>query len=217
MDIAAIIATIAKDSTSVAGTVALTIGIIISLKFIDLAFGRMEKNFDKRERIKGILKRENANEHIQDILNTALATLGGDRLQVIEFTNTVKTVASLPFKYMSVTYESYALGKQPAADTIKNELTTLHSTFLSRLYINSFFALNISRPDDKITPATYSLMGKRFASQSLYVTITDRKSKEMIGLLSYDISSRDGFSEVVITTLRKLAAQLSVYLTLWDD
>ncbi|MCL2157660.1 MAG: hypothetical protein FWH54_06530, partial [Methanobrevibacter sp.] len=70
--------------------------------------------------------------------------------------------------------------------------------------------------DDKITPATYSLINKRFANKSLYIAITDRRSKKMIGLLSYDISDSEGFSEIAITTLRKLAAQLSVYLTLWD-
>ena len=209
---------VSSATQSISGIIILiiTVGITILIKSFDVIFMAITKHFEKKERIKGILKREDADNHIQDILNTALATLGGDRLQVIEFTNTVKSVASLPFKYMTVTYESYSLGKLPAADTIKNELTSLHSSFLSRLYTNSFFVLNLEKQDDTITPATYSLIDKRSAIQSLYISISDRKSKRMIGLLSYDISATEGFSEIAITTLRKLAAQLSVYLTLWD-
>ena len=210
-----IVSTAIQNVSGIAALI-ITVGITVFIKFFDIIFVEITKQFEKKERIKGILKREDADIHIQDILNTALFTLGGDRLQVIEFTNTVKTVASLPFKFMTVTYESYALGKQPAADTIKNELTSLHSSFLSRLYSNSFVVLNMENQDEKITPATYSLINKRFASKSLYISITDRRSKKMIGLLSYDISDLEGFSEIAITTLRKLAAQLSVYLTLWD-
>ena len=210
------VSTAIQSLTGIAALV-ITIGVTIFIKFFDIILAAITKHFDARERIKGILKRENANEHIQDLLNLSLTSLGGDRLQVIEFTNSVKTVASLPFKYMSVSYESYAHGKYPAADTIKNELTSLHSTFLTRLRNNSFFILNLEKPDATITPATYAMVSKRSALQSLYITITDRRSNEQIGLLSYDISNRGGFSETDITTLRKLAAQLSVYLTLWDN
>jgi len=204
------------------------LGVFIILKLVDYYIRKIEKTQDKKERIKELFekeaerekagrKREHANKVIQDLLNVTLASLGGDRLQVIEFTNSIETIACLPFKYMTCSYESMALGKAPAADTIRDELTTLYSDFLTQVRLKSFVVLNSEKRSEKFTPAIYHLIGKRVANQSLYIGIEDKKTKEPLGLLSYDISNLTGFCDKDITTLRGLAAQLSVYLTIWEE
>ena len=230
MDIAAIISAV-SSSDSIA-TILFALGILITLRFVDFIIRKEEKKRDKQERIKELFeeevkreqvkekatkKREHANNVMQDLLNTTLATLMGDRLQVIEFTNTITTVAMLPYRYMTCTYESMAPGKKPMASTIKDELATLYSDFLTALRLKSYVVLNAEKRSDKFTPAIYDLIGKRFANQSLYVSIDDRKTKEPIGILSYDTSNPSGFCDKEITTLRGLAAQLSLLLTMWEE
>lgn len=191
-----------------------TVALTIFVKFFDVILAALTKYFSKREKLKGVLKREQADLTIQELLNTALYSLGGERIQVIEFSNTVRNIALVPFMYMTCTYESYVPGKQAAANTVKNELTSLYAQFLSRLRSNSFVAVNAESPDDSLSRSIYSLQGSRFASKSLYVPIIDDRSKKMIGYVSYDVSSIGGFSEKELVAIRGLASQLSILLTL---
>ena len=72
----------------------------------------------------------------------------------------------------------------------------------------------MDKPDESFAGHVYALLSKRFATQSMYVPIIEQKSKRMLGFVSFDKQVTVGFSDIDITAMRALAAQLSILLTL---
>ena len=62
--------------------------------------------------------RMSVNQKVQSLIDDYLESHDSDRVHVIEFTNSVMSVAYLPFKYMSCTYEVYRIGKAATANKI---------------------------------------------------------------------------------------------------
>jgi len=199
-------------------TVIAAVVIFVLVRIITLLESYVKKFFDKNEHRKGIIQRERADNVIYHIISTTLTALGGERIQVFEFHNGTRTIAMIPWTYMSCSYEAVQLGAPPRADVFQKILTTLYSSFLRKIAVNSMLALNVNNKDDTLSENTYELMNLRGATKSLYVKMVDPKTQEIIGFVSYD-NNNEGFSETAITAIRKIASQIVVTLTLstWDE
>ena len=203
----------------------LVIGIIllVVVETIRLVFDRIKKKYDaaekikmRQEKIKALVKREDANKFIHAILTGALADLGGDRIIVVECSNGQQTVARLPWRYMSGAYEATNIGIESKAHTIKNELTSLYATFINKLVSNPYVLLNINNRDKELSFNIYELMERRSTTMSMSVKMHDPVTKKDTGFLIYDKNHGEGFTDVELTKMRKLAAELGVMLSIND-
>jgi hypothetical protein len=214
MDISTILAALGAGT----GPKTLVFAVLIYgvIQVLNIGINKIKKALDKTEKIKGIVKREEADKVIQGLLDGAIGQIGGERIQVIEFTNTNKNIALVPFDFMHCTYESYQLGKQSMADIYKGIPTTIIGLFLQRLNTQSYMVINVDCPDNKLPPSIYDMLEKRFATKSLYVPVRSPISKRMIGYVLLDSNDVAGFSDIALKTMRSLADQVGVLLTLGE-
>lgn len=116
--------------------------IYVIIKVIKIQFDKAQVASTRKEHDAALALRSEVDEKVYEILNSFIETHHGLRLQVIEFTNTVTSVAYLPFKYMSCTYEVVSYGNKPEARCIDKLSTSLFSPFLSKLGKEKYLVLN---------------------------------------------------------------------------
>lgn len=187
-----------------------------AVQILNIGVGHLKKSLDKKEKIKGIVKRDEADRVIQGLLDGAMATLKGERIQVIEFTNSNKNIALVPFNFMTCTYESYQIGKQSMADVCKNVPVTLMGMFLQRLGHVSYIVLNSESVNKDFPAATYDMLNKRMATKAIYIPIKSPQSRKMIGYLLLDSNDMADFTDVAFRQLTSVADQIGVLLTLGE-
>ena len=193
---------------------AIFFGVTVLFVAIGAVFSVLYKKFNRKERLKRIYEHKNVEKLTQNVLDLALASLDADRLQIVEYTNTIETVALVPKKYMSCTYEAYKEGKSPAGNTIRNEFTSHYVNFLTKLRLEHCIALNVHNQVAEFSKNIYSLMDLRWATQSLYALILDSRTQQALGFVSYDKSGFGGFSAKEVNELKKLSNELAVHLSL---
>ena len=201
----------AKENFSI-GTVLIGVCIYLIVKAIKFAESRMEKRGDT----KGIAKRKEANTEVYGLLIKTLSNIGGDRLTAIEFSNGTKTVAKIPYEYLSATYEATSLGCPSAASKMQNILTSLFSTFLTRLASSSVYMLHLNDQDPMIPPSVYHYMNERGAQRSMSIPLQNPKTRQMIGYLCWDCGEGADFSgkdSEALEELKDLALVVGAYLT----
>ena len=116
--------------------------VYVIIKLIKIQFDKLEANISRKDHDAALELRSDIDVKVYDILNSFIEDHSGIRVQVIEFTNTVTSVAYLPFKYMSCTYEVVSYGIKPEARCIDKLSTSLFSPFLSRLGKEDYLILN---------------------------------------------------------------------------
>lgn len=77
--------------------------------------------------------RVNIGNQIHKLIANTLTELEAERVQVIEFSNSVVSVAYLPFRYMTCTYEIYDLDREPIGHKLDKISTSLFSPFFAKL------------------------------------------------------------------------------------
>ena len=205
-----------SSGTSV-GSYAIAGGIYLVYRLMDLLFHLFRNSMDKSIKIKGIVNRDEADDVISGLLDGAMGTtlMEGERVQVIEFTNTVKNVALVPFLFMTCTYESFSLGKRSMAHIIDNKPTSLCGMYIRKLQLQTLAVIDLDNRDMSLG-GIYDLLEQRGATKNLALAIRSPLSKKMIGYISYDTNDAGDFSDAAITLLRNLSGQIGTLLTLGD-
>lgn len=116
--------------------------IYVILKLIKIQFDKLQAANKRKEHDNALALRSEIDEKVYEVLNHFIEEHKGIRLQVIEFTNTVTSVAYLPFKYMSCTYEVVSYGNRPEARCIDKLSTSLFTPFLSQLSKQEYIMLD---------------------------------------------------------------------------
>lgn len=186
----------------------------VCIRLINIFFKFLEKKVGEKKHDKLLDERSRISYEIQLLIEQFLESHGGDRVQVIEFSNSVTSVAFLPFKYMTCTYECYALGKSPTGHMIDHISTSLFTTFFQSMQDVSY---RIFDTHDKSVPmgaAKYELVQSQGASQSLCVMLHTPKGKS----IGYITMKRDEgeFTEKDIEGIQILAEQVSALLSVAD-
>ena len=180
---------------------------------------QIEKFFDKREKRKGIVKRDAADAVIQKSLDEVMSAVTvSERIQIIEFTNGNKNIAQVPFNLQTCTYESFAVGKTEMASQCKNVPTPLIGSLLQYLATSrqGYIFVTADKVNTDIPAAVYDMLAKRNATVALYVPIKSPASDLMIGYATLDCSSIGGFAELAVSRMTSLAAKVGVLLTMED-
>ena len=89
------------------GVMLVIVGIFlyVVVKVINIWLSRYEKSSESKTHDELLNMRATIGNNIQQIIHEALLQCNGNRIHVIEFSNSVMSVAYLPFRYMTCTYE----------------------------------------------------------------------------------------------------------------
>ena len=145
MSLIEVIKTISEYSLSL---VLSAIVIYTVIKVIKIQLDKVQDANSRKNHDKALQLRDEIGEKVYAILNNFIQDHHGIRLQVIEFTITVTSVAYLPFKYMSCTYEVVSYGNKPEARSIDKLSTSLFSPFLSKLGKEQYMVLDPESADE---------------------------------------------------------------------
>lgn len=116
--------------------------IYVLIRVIKIQIDKWQTASSRKQHDRALELRAEIDEKVYSILNGFIENHSGARLQVVEFTNTVTSVAYLPFKYMSCTYEVVSYGQTPKARYIDKISTSLCTSFLSQLGKNDSILLD---------------------------------------------------------------------------
>lgn len=181
----------------------------IIIKLVDIGLEFLKIKIHRVKHDEELSARVVVDKKIQDLLNYTLQICHGDRLQVIEFTNTVMNVAYLPFRYMSCTYESFDYALRPIALNIDHVSTSLFSKFFETLEGNDYFIFDMPAPTSEWGPL-YDLCSETRPYQLLCVKLLTTKNKP-IGFLSLMVIESE-ISDEQIKIIQKLGLEVSALL-----
>ena len=185
----------------------------IIIRLVNLLFKHLENKLGSKNHDKLLSMRSDISTQIQTLLDEFLEQHDGDRIQVIEFSNSVVSVAYLPFRYMTCTYEVYRLGKAASGHTIDHISTSLFTTFFLSMQDVDYRIFDI---DDKTVPmggAMYDMMKEQDASKSLCTMLHTPKGKS-IGYIT--MKKETDFTNADIDGIQSLADQISILLSVAD-
>lgn len=184
--------------------------VYVLIKLIHIQFDKLKVAASRKEHDQALALRSEVDEKVYDVINRFIETHHGLRLQVVEFTNTVTSVAYLPFKYMSCTYEVVSYGTKPEARCIDKLSTSLFSPFLSKLGKEEYLVLS-QQTSEEISGVVHDLYEQIGGENIVCVMLKSGKAK-CIGYLALfkdrPVEDRDVNDLLVVGS--KLSALLGV-------
>lgn len=186
----------------------------VIIRLINLLFKYLDNKVRNKKHDKLLDVRKTVNEKVQYLIEQFLETHQGDRIHVVEFSNSVMSVAYLPFKYMNCTYEVYAMGKATTSGVIDRLSTSLFTSFFSQMYKDEYIILDEQNPDHKLGGAVYDLMHKGGERRALCAVIKTAKGKSL-GYVAF--KKDDEFSQHEVSDILVLADKLAALLGIMDN
>lgn len=187
--------------------------VYVIIRLLNILFKHIEnkvgvKNHDELLSIRGDISTQ-----IQSLLEEFLERHDGDRLQVVEFSNSVVSVAYLPFKYMTCTYEVYRLGKSAWGHKIDHLSTSLFTPFFMSMQDVPYRIFDVNDKTIPMGGAMHDLVVDQGASKSLCVMLYTPKGKA-IGYITMKKESE--FTDCDIAEIQLLATSISTLLSVVD-
>ena len=187
--------------------------IYVVIKCIKLRFSKAELDAQRKAHDHALSVRDSIGDEIYQYLNQFIQAHEGLRLQVIEFTNTVTSVAYLPFKYMSCTYEVVSYGTRPEARCIDKLSTSLFGPFLSQLGRKGYLSLTPQSAQD-MSGVLHDLYEQIGGEHMLAVMLKSEKSK-CIGYVAFYTNKE--ITNYDINDLLDMGEKLSTLLGVFDN
>lgn len=206
------------------------VGVLICIAglFIYAAYRWINNYFDGKDDAKGggvpgkkdrdrhdelIDLRTKISRDIQQLINTTLNEMDWERIHIVEFSNSMMSVAYLPFRYMTCTYEVFCLGKSGTGAKIDRLSTSLFTTFFTQLHDTGWCLMDLNNSDSQVCGAMRDLMISNNETKSLSAAIVSPKGKSL-GYVS--VKDEKGFSQEDIEAVLTLADQVAVLLGVVD-
>lgn len=157
--------------------------------------------------------RTRISKDIQQLISTTLDEMDWERIHIVEFSNSMMSVAYLPFRYMTCTYEVFCLGKSGTGSKIDRLSTSLFTTFFTQLHDTGYCIMDLNDAQSKVCGAMRDLMVSNNETKSLSAAIISPKGKSL-GYVS--VKDEKGFSQEDIEAILTLADQIAVLLGVVD-
>lgn len=157
--------------------------------------------------------RDQVGIEINDILSKLLEDCDSDRVQVIEFSNSVMSVAFLPFRYMTCTYEVYKFGKAGLGHRIDHISTSLFAKFFQSMEHSEVCAYSIDHKEPAMGGAMYDIMKEDGNHRALCCKLISDTGK-FIGYLS--MMKDDPFTSEESDAIQDVACKVSSLLGVLD-
>lgn len=185
----------------------------IILRIVNIALGAWEGRVKSKTHDSLLDIRSDIGVQIQSLLDKFVETSGSDRIQVIEFSNSVMSVAYLPFKYMTCTYESYRLGEPAMGHMIDRISTSLFTQFFLALQDKPYCIFDTLDASVPMGGAMHDIIEQQGANKSLCVMLKTPKGKS----IGYVTAKKDNsFTDEDIDSIQSVADQISILLSVAD-
>lgn len=181
----------------------------VIIRLIKLAFNTLERKMAAKDHEKALDIRTQVSTQIQRLIATVLRDTHATRLHVIEFSNSVMSIAYLPFKYMTCTYEVYKLGASATGHKIDRLSTSLFTPFFAELDEHPYCTFDINDPDTKMGGAMIDLMKAQEEHQALCVALKTPRGKH-VGFI--ELIKEGEFTDTDIAEIQHLGQQVSALL-----
>ena len=154
--------------------------------------------------------RTTASRSIHALLVDLLTDLQAERLNVIEFSNSVMSVAYMPFRYMTCTYEVHDHDRLPVGHTVDKLSTSLFTSFFTELQKTDEYSFG----RDDMLP-TGAVLCQLFDSDNAVTCVSLRgHTGKFIGYIH--ATRMTSFTDAERAQLRTAAAKISALLTILD-
>jgi len=178
-------------------------------KLVGIGFKWLENKLSTKKHDQLLDIRAEINKQIQRLITNELRESDATRIHVIEFSNSVMSVAYLPFKYMTCTYEVYKLGASATGHRIDKLSTSLFTAFFAELNDHDYCIFNIDDPNTTMGGAMCDLMKSQNEHQALCVAMKTPRGKH-IGYI--EMIKDDEFDKHDIAEMQQLGQQISALL-----
>lgn len=183
------------------------------IKLINFIFKWLDNKLGNKSHDELIEVRREISKQIQGDISEFLNKHSANRVHVVEFSNTVSSVAYLPFKYMNCTYEVYKLGKHSTASNIDKLPTSLFVEFFTAMYDNGHVILDIEEPDMTLGGTVYDLMAAESARHIVCTLMKTHRGKA-IGYVAFERD--DEFTKEDLADLTDLSDRIGALLSVSD-
>ena len=185
----------------------------VVIKVINMFLGHLGEKLSHSQHDKLIDTRVKLGEQIQTLIESFLEMSNASRVSVIEFSNTLMSVAYLPFRYMTCTYEVHDLGKASMGHKIDRISTSLFTPFFVKLQENPCCLFDINDKKTLVGGAMCDLMKEQGEHLALCISLTTAKGKA-IGYIQ--ATSDTEFTDYDIALIKTLGNQVSLLLSIGD-
>ena len=151
---------------------------VLKFKLDSLEAAERRKDHDDK-----IAMREDIDARVYELICEFLQSHNCDRIQVIEFSNTVTSVAYLPFRYMSCTYETIEYGQSAKASLVDKLSTSLFCPLLSKLSKEPYVKLNEASARE-LSGSVYDLF-KQMSGFYMVSAMLKSEKQKCIGFVSF--------------------------------
>lgn len=203
------------DSIAELGVLVVIAGIFLytAIRFINMGFEMLSKKMSMKKHDDLLEIRQQVSLEIQTLLDDFLEDRKGTRLMVMEFSNSVTSVAYLPFKYMTCTYEVYKLGKPAKAHKVDRLSTSLFTRFFNAMLDKPFIVFNDEPKPHELGGSILDIMKELEEHHFICSMLTSMKGKH-IGFIC--MNKDVNFDEEDIAGIQSLASQVSALLGVAD-
>lgn len=147
------------------------------IRLINMGLGYLDKTLGNRKHDKDLNLRQQVGVEVSEVLHKLRADCDADRVQVIEFSNSVMSVAFLPFRYMTCTYEVYRFGKTGLGHRIDHISTSLFATFFESMERSEVTAFSLDTKEPMMGGAMYDIMKEDGNKRALCCKMMSDKDK----------------------------------------
>ena len=184
------------------------------IRLINILLRELSGRLGHKKHDKELEARNTVSSQIQSLISNCLVATDCDRIQVIEFSNTVMSVAYLPFKYMTCTYEVYRFGEKPASSMIDHISTSLFTPFFDELQSRDYCIFDTEKKEPQMGGAMFDIIKAEGETRILCTMLKHPKGK-FIGYLML-MKSEDTFNDDDIDRIQTLGDHVSALLCIMD-
>lgn len=185
----------------------------VVINIVDVQIHKYRERFKEKNHDELLEIRANIGNQIQMLIEDYLRVSSGDRVQIIEFSNSIVSVVNLPFRYMTCTYEVYTVGMSAVGHKIDRLSTSLFTPFFEKLQYNDYYIFDIDA-DNIIGGAMYDLMKSQNETDALCKMLKSPKGKA-IGYIQ--LNKTGEFTETDIEEMDTLADKVSALLCVVEN
>ena len=189
------------------------ISVYLVIRVINIFLGKFEHTNKIKNHDKAIETRNKISEQVQDIIHQFLEDCNGDRVHVIEFSNSIMSVAYLPFRYMNCTYEVYRFGKSPIGHRIDRLSTSLFTSFFRQMEDTLWCVYSVDKKQPSMGGAMYDIMKEEGSKNALCCKLISEKGK-FIGYVA--LYKDEEFTDTDILSIQSASKQVSILLSVLD-
>ena len=183
----------------------------VVIRWINIWLSKYDKKSSKDNHEKMIDLRSEIGTKIHLLISDYLEDSHGNRVQVIEFSNSVMSVAYLPFRYMTCTYEVCKFGKESTGHKIDRISTSLFTQFFNVLQAQDYVEIDLQDRKTLVGGAMYDMMKSHGEHRALCAMMKTEKGKA-IGYVYMTKESEFNHTDVdgIVALANRVSALLSV-------